>query len=91
MFVRNKLVDNTAKCPPVGGKPVDWWAFVFVISAAVVRFGPVQRVLDENQEPNHGPVLQNSRTQNQTIENRSQWSGSVFFWSELEPNPKKFQ
>jgi hypothetical protein len=31
MFVRNKLVDNTAKCPPVGGKPVDWWAFGFVM------------------------------------------------------------
>jgi hypothetical protein len=59
-------------------------------SAAVVRFGPVQGVQDENREPNHGPVLQNLRTQNWTIENRSLRSGPVFFWSELEPNRKFF-
>ncbi|KAG2738622.1 hypothetical protein P692DRAFT_20882511 [Suillus brevipes Sb2] len=40
-------------------------------SAAVVRFGPVQRSLDENRELDHGPVLQNCRTQNRTIKNGS--------------------
>ncbi|KAG2335478.1 hypothetical protein BDR05DRAFT_1031296 [Suillus weaverae] len=60
-------------------------------SAAVVRFSPVQRVEDENQEPNHGPVLQNRRTQNWTLANGSERSGSVFLGFELEPNPKKFQ
>lgn len=36
--------------------------YILNTSAAVVRFSPVQRVLDENQEPNHGSVLQNHRT-----------------------------
>jgi hypothetical protein len=48
-------------------------------AAAMVWFSPVQRVLDQNQELNHGLVLQNSQTQNQTIENHSQWSSSFFF------------
>lgn len=60
-------------------------------SAAVVQFGPVQRVLDENQEQNRGPVQQNCQTKNQTIKNRSQRSSSVFLWSERELNQKNFK
>ncbi|KAG2047080.1 hypothetical protein BDR06DRAFT_977018 [Suillus hirtellus] len=61
-----------------------------ISGAAMVWFGLVQRVLDKNQEPDHGLVLQNLRTPNQTTENHSLWSGSVFFWSKLEPNLKIF-